>query len=187
MGMRRRCLNPLDPAWHAYGGRGITICDAWAKSFPAFYADMGARPSMRHTIDRIDNDRGYEPGNCRWATMAEQNTNRRDIRWIAFAGRSMPITHWARELGVDAKTLDRRLAKGMSLDAAMSSTKYLKRRELDLDGRAQSIPEWSRELGVKENTLWGRVLKGWADRDVLLVPIGGRPTLPRKVNWREDD
>jgi hypothetical protein len=73
--MRRRCLNPDDPAWKYYGGRGITICEQWLQ-FENFYRDMGDPPE-RMSIDRNDNDRGYEPGNCRWATAAEQAKNRR--------------------------------------------------------------------------------------------------------------
>lgn len=73
--MRQRCLNPRMPAWHRYGGRGITICPAWGR-FGQFLADMGPRPSSAHSLDRIDNDGHYEPGNCRWATWSEQNANK---------------------------------------------------------------------------------------------------------------
>lgn len=77
--MRGRCLNPNDPAWHNYGGRGITICDEWAASFDAFFRDMGRRPHGL-TIDRIDNDSGYRKDNCRWADASTQARNRRPRR-----------------------------------------------------------------------------------------------------------
>ena len=77
--MRQRCNNHNHAAFHAYGGRGITVCERWA-SFENFLADMGPRPSREHTLDRIKNDEGYSPGNCRWATWTVQNHNRRSTR-----------------------------------------------------------------------------------------------------------
>lgn len=74
--MKKRCLNPGHRSWPHYGGRGITICDAWLESFDAFLADMGERPDGT-TLDRINPDGNYEPGNCRWATVLEQRHNRR--------------------------------------------------------------------------------------------------------------
>lgn len=74
-----RCNNPLWHAYHLYGGRGITICERWASSFANFLADMGERPPG-HTLDRLDPDGNYEPGNCRWATPKQQAQNRRRAR-----------------------------------------------------------------------------------------------------------
>jgi len=76
MSMKRRCQNPNDKNFKAYGGRGIKICDRWM-AFENFLVDMGRRPSTRHTLDRVNNDGNYEPGNCRWATPSEQAKNRR--------------------------------------------------------------------------------------------------------------
>jgi hypothetical protein len=75
--MKDRCFRPANPRFKDWGGRGITVCARWRDSFGAFLADMGPRPSTRHSIDRIDNDGNYEPGNCRWATGLQQAANKR--------------------------------------------------------------------------------------------------------------
>lgn len=78
--MKERCLNPNHPHFSNYGGRGLTICERWLSGFEFFLADMGKKPTLRHTLDRIDNDGNYEPSNCRWATRKQQNRNTRVSR-----------------------------------------------------------------------------------------------------------
>lgn len=75
--MKRRCYNEREHNYRHYGGRGISVCDRWRNSFENFLADMGQRPSSRHSLDRIDVDGNYEPSNCRWATHLEQARNKR--------------------------------------------------------------------------------------------------------------
>ena len=80
-GMIRRCTNKNEKSWHRYGGRGITICDRWRHSYPNFLADVGRRPSDKHSLDRIDVNGNYEPGNVRWATASQQMKNRRPYQY----------------------------------------------------------------------------------------------------------
>lgn len=88
--MKRRCNDPNHPAYEHYGGRGISYCVEW-QEFAKFYQDMGARPKGL-TLDRIDNDGDYEPGNCRWATRFQQNNNKRRTRYVELNGERMSLT-----------------------------------------------------------------------------------------------
>jgi hypothetical protein len=105
--MVERCRNPKSRDFPAYGGRGITVCERWQK-FVNFTADMGPRPAGL-SIDRIDNNKGYEPDNCRWATPTEQANNTRSNRILTAFGKSMTIAQWERELGLAPGILDQRI------------------------------------------------------------------------------
>lgn len=121
--MLERCGSPKCDSYENYGGRGITVCERW-RSFENFYADMGPRPSAKHSIDRINNDGHYEPSNCRWATRAEQNNNMRTCRPLEWRGRIVPREQLAAEYGLDRRCLDKRLKKGMSLEEALTAPLY---------------------------------------------------------------
>lgn len=113
--MIKRCHNPRTSAFASYGGRGIRVADEWrGKGGPVrFLAHVGVRPSPAHTIERVDNDGHYEPGNVRWATHAEQALNRRTNRRVEIEGVSLCIVEWARRIGVDKSTIRRRLEHGV--------------------------------------------------------------------------
>lgn len=98
--MKSRCLNLNDPYYKDYGGRGITICDRWLSSYVNFLEDMGRCPKNL-TLERINNNGNYEPTNCKWATMREQNRNSRNNVWItAPNGERKILADWAKKLGV---------------------------------------------------------------------------------------
>lgn len=98
--MIARCHKPNASGYEDYGARGISVCDRWRNDIHAFIADMGPRPSPKHSIDRIDNDGDYEPGNCRWATSMEQSRNNRRTILVTFNGKTQCIKDWVMELGL---------------------------------------------------------------------------------------
>lgn len=107
-----RCECPTNHKYKDYGGRGITVCERWRKSFLTFVEDMGPRPSKVHTLDRCDNDKGYSPSNCRWATRAEQIANRRNTIRLTYKGETKLIDEWATHLGIKRTTIRARLLRG---------------------------------------------------------------------------
>lgn len=109
--MRDRCRNPKNRQWNDYGGRGISICDRW-DSFQAFAADMGDRPPG-HSIDRIDNNLGYSPENCRWATRKEQQRNQRRAVFVTIEGVVYRAIDLALEAGVKTDTIIERANRGL--------------------------------------------------------------------------
>lgn len=109
--MWARCRQPHRNSYHNYGGRGIRVCARW-RSFPNFLADMGLKPSSRHSLDRRDNDGNYEPSNCHWATKREQDNNKRTCWRISFDGETHTMREWSILLGLHFATLHYRLTRG---------------------------------------------------------------------------
>lgn len=114
-----RCENPQNKAFSHYGGRGIAVCARW-RSFKDFLTDAGSRPSPKHSIDRIDNDRGYEPGNVRWATQKEQTRNTRANKLLTFNGETLCMSEWAERTGIGSPTIRTRLVLGWSVADALT-------------------------------------------------------------------
>lgn len=107
--MLTRCHNPNADAYAYYGGRGITVCRRWRRSFAAFLADVGPRPGPGFTLERIKNRRGYTPGNVTWATWDEQRRNTRRTRLLTLDGRTMPLCDWAAARRIKVSTITKRL------------------------------------------------------------------------------
>ena len=118
-GMRDRCSREKHKDWQAYGGRGIAVCARWNDSFTAFLEDMGEPPAGA-TIERIDNDRGYEPGNCEWRGRVDQARNRRNSILLAHNGREQCLSAWAEELGVSYWRLHGRYKRGWSAERILA-------------------------------------------------------------------
>ncbi len=119
MNMCSRCDNNRRPDYANYGGRGIRVCDRWRSSFENFLSDMGD-PDAGMTLDRIDNERGYSPDNCRWATRAEQNLNKRSCVRYDLNGESLTLAEWSRKTGIGRVTMLKRIQAGVPLDVALT-------------------------------------------------------------------
>lgn len=113
--MKQRCHNENDKSYKNYGGRGIKVCSEWRYDFQSFY-DWALANGYQEglTIDRKNNDGDYEPGNCRWATDAEQNLNKRTNRFITFEGETKTVKEFADKYGIRYTTLYSRLWRGES-------------------------------------------------------------------------
>jgi hypothetical protein len=119
--MLTRCDSPLAINFSSYGGRGITVCEEW-RDFDVFLSDMGRRPSESHSIDRIDNDKGYSRDNCRWATLAEQCRNRTDNVRLTINGETHILSDWCRKFGVNQATVTLRLKRGWDAERSVSQS-----------------------------------------------------------------
>jgi hypothetical protein len=119
-GMKARCHTKSHKQYADYGGRGIRVCEGWRASFAAFLRDMGPRPTTEHSLDRIDNDRGYEPGNVRWATDVDQTNNQRTNRKLTHNGETHTLAEWGKRLGIRAGAIQLRLHRGWSVEEALT-------------------------------------------------------------------
>ena len=110
--MKQRCTNPCNSQFQNYGARGIAVCSEWTNSFEAFYDRLGPRPSSMHSLDRIDVNGHYEPGNVRWATPVQQSRNKRNNTLVWYEDAMLPIAEAAERAGISAKTISARLRRG---------------------------------------------------------------------------
>lgn len=122
--IKTRCTNVNDPHFERYGGRGISVCDEWKNDFKAFYDwSMSNGYADNLTIDRIDNNGNYEPLNCRWVTVKEQNQNKRNVILITYNGETHNVTEWAQILHLGHDTIRQRYHKGWTPEQCLFGKK----------------------------------------------------------------
>lgn len=127
--MKRRCYDTKRPKYMDYGGRGITVCDRWLNSYPNFLEDMRERPSVNHSLNRLDNNGDYSPSNCVWSTDKEQSNNRRTNHLLTLDNKTQTIQQWCDEYNIPDSTFHNRLRRGWSVREAITTprmTKYSK-------------------------------------------------------------
>lgn len=118
--IRQRCNNPQDKSYSNYGGRGISVCKEW-EDFETFFAYIGFPPSKDHSIDRIDNEGNYEPGNVRWATPKEQANNTRKNIYLTYKNKTQTLAQWAVELNLPYAAILARLRRGWPAQKALET------------------------------------------------------------------
>lgn len=168
--IKGRCMRPNHAAFAAYGGRGITLCDEWL-SFPAFVAwarSEGWVEGCGLTIDRIDNDKGYSPENCRLATVKEQSNNRRTNRLVAVEGVTKTVSEWADELGVPLTRLHARIFRGVDPVAACSEA--VSGLHLEYKGETALVSVWAKRWGQPISTVRARLRRGWRVERIATTP-----------------
>jgi hypothetical protein len=161
--MLTRCRNPQTRQWYLYGGRGIKVCERWVgeDGFENFYSDMSPRP-VGLSIDRIDNEGDYEPGNCRWATKLEQANNTRFVHRLTYLGETLSVSEWARRTGLGVPTIFSRIRLGWPTDKVLTIPKHRKTIPLTYRGRTLSLCEWGRRTGLTAQTIKNRLDRGWS-------------------------
>ena len=122
--MKQRATNPNDINAKHYTQRGITVCERWLK-FKNFLEDMGERPEGM-SLDRIDNNKGYEPSNCRWASQREQMRNRRTNVFIEYNGKRQTVREWSIELGIPFSTIRLRMKAGWPTEQVLTTRRFAK-------------------------------------------------------------
>jgi hypothetical protein len=177
--MLERCSNPNCRDYKDYGERGVIVCERWKgkQGFAAFLADVGRKPSAKHSIDRIDVNGNYEPANCRWATPTEQGRNKRDNRRITFKGKTKILTEWAETFGITAPQLSCRLARGWDMDKA-SSLVFQKKLLLDYsvfeyNGEQRLLIDLVKQSGLGQKLVRKRLWQGWPITRAIETPVDG--------------
>lgn len=172
--MRDRCRNPNSPKFKDYGGRGITVCDEW-DSFRRFFADVGAKPSPAHSIERVDNARGYSPDNVIWALPRDQSRNKRNNIRLTFRGETLVLTDWAKRIGLCKRTLSWRIRVGWGVERALTTPPlrlpHVRQRWLTHAGERRVITDWARIVGIPRWVIYRRLNRyGYSIEKALTTP-----------------
>jgi len=174
LAMKARCETPSHKSYPDYGGRGITVCEQWRNSYEEFLKDVGRRPSSKHSIGRIDNDKGYYLGNVRWETDVEQARNQRHNRLVTMHGVTKCVRAWAEDLRVDIKLVESRIGTGWSPERALTTPRLRKRRDspVEFHGMLKPLRVWAEELGIAYATLRARLfISRWSPEKAFTTPV----------------
>ena len=166
--------------------RDMEVCEDWLKSFERFVLDMGFRPEDT-TLDRIDNDKGYSPDNCRWATPTEQARNRSNTKLVTYEGKELPLVELCECLDKDYEIVRGRLKIGMGLKEALSKPKRYSWSRVEVDGTRINVNEYCRQhkdsldaVGLNPQNIRERLRNGWAFQKAVTEPRKAWPAERRR-------
>jgi len=172
-GMIGRCHRPARKDYARYGGRGIKVCDRWFNSFEAFTEDMGERPEGM-SVERIDNDKGYSPDNCKWATPKEQANNRHDNNYVKYKGKYITVSGLAEQFNIHPATLWQRIFryKYSPEEAVKKDVRNIRPTIIKYKGKTQDLKLWAKDTGIKYGTLYYRIyIVRWPIKKALSEPL----------------
>jgi hypothetical protein len=171
--MKQRCHNAKNPRYPQYGARGIQVCEHWRNNFTQFFADMGTRPSKKHSLGRIDNDGDYTPENCQWGTARQQQNNMRSNKRYLYKDQWMTIAELSRISAVNYDTLWERLHDGMPVHDAVESPLLLDRSRskklITINDITHTVKEWRTMHHISPSLLSWRLRKGQSLETALAV------------------
>lgn len=170
--MRRRCLDPKNKFFKDYGGRGIKIYEPWITSFEDFYAHIGPCPDKKFSVDRIDVNGDYAPGNVRWASYKTQANNTRKNFRIEFRGEIKTPSEWSEILNIDPKTIYQRLYRyGWSVEDALTKPSNSYQIDVTYLGETRKLCEWAELLGLSKDNLYKRIVtRKWPVEKAMTAP-----------------
>ena len=193
---KQRCVNPKDSQYKNYGARGITM-DPKYDRFEAFYKDVGDPPTQEHTLERIDNNKNYEPGNLRWATRSEQARNKINSRYLELNGVIKGLPDWCDEYKIARSVVRNRLRLGWNIQEALCTpliTRYKKpppkrtglRRLFRIGEDVRSFRQWFLHYGITPQRFIRRIQEGMTPREALVTPVSGNKLGYKGVTWKQD-
>lgn len=174
--MMARCYKPSRHDYYRYGGRGIKVCKRW-HSILNFFADMGHPPAGK-SLDRINNERGYSPSNCRWASLFEQARNTRRNVYVEIDGEKMCVAEWSRRAGLHSGLANTRFRAGWSRTDSItvpSGSRSKSFRYIEFRGETLPTGEWDKRTGARSPGIVSKRIKaGWSLEKAITTPAGPR-------------
>lgn len=170
--MKRRCNDPTNKSYSIYGGKGISYVPEW-EYFENFRNDMADGYSDNLTLDRIDFDGDYGPGNCRWADKDTQANNTSTNRFLTYKGETLSMAKMAKKHGVKADLIKHRLYAGWTIEDAIE--KPVEYEVITYNGLTKTVTDWAKEKGMTYYQLKKRLMRGWTVERALTQPLKRQP------------